>query len=403
MDFADDAVFLGIDVGAHRQRFVKTNNRAEILDQQEVLNQPIIDEAGIATGFVETYDQCVEEVRSFLGQDQLAGIALGSPGPPNSDGTFGFAGGPFLIKTLPIMAHAFGVPLSRCAWTNDCTAGAITAASPWGHQRQSFHGKNRPEVAVAGESFRFRFRERRGDTTRNGYSKVVYATMSSSMNEGCVIVVDMGEQGEHYLIDKGEFQATPEAGHQYYKETDPFGNPFGCWCGGAHHLESALAGGLGVTGVSGMMKKAVATGKVRSGALYDAVKSVPEGSGMVGDLTLAPKLYGIPAGADPHADRLKAFVAEAVAHRIGYYWGVVGAGKVEFGGGMMHSYEQILLPALQMVLAQPERYAAQPRDMSTFPDIAVADRFGDDHIWKGPLFMLLHKDRFMVTGEANFR
>lgn len=402
MDFADDAVILGIDVGGHRHRFVKTNRRAEILDQREVPNEVIFDEAGTVTGLVEKHDEFVEEVRSILGQDQLAGIAMGSVGPPNSDGTFGWQDG-VMIRTLPALADAFGVPLGRCAWTNDCTAGAITAASPWGHQRHSFRGKHRPEAAADGESFRFRMRERRGDATRNGYSKVVYTTMSSSMNEGYVIVVELPDHGEFYVIDKGEFQATPEAGHQYYKDLDPFGNPFVCFCGGQHHLESALAGGLGVTGVSGMMKKAVNKGKVRSGPLYDAVKSVPEGTGMAGDLTLAPKLYAIPAGADPDADRLKAFVAEAVAHRIGYYWGVVGAGKVEFGGGMMHSYEQILLPALAMVLAQPERFAAQARDMSTFPDIAVADSFGDDHIWKGPLFMLLHKDQFLVTGEANFR
>lgn len=52
----------------------------------------IFDEAGTVTGFVVKYDQFVEEVRSILGQDQLAGIAMGSGGPPNSDGTFGWGG-----------------------------------------------------------------------------------------------------------------------------------------------------------------------------------------------------------------------------------------------------------------------------------------------------------------------
>lgn len=401
MDARDGPVFLAVDVGGHRHRFVKTNRSAEILDEREVANRVTTDEAGELTGVADQTNELVATAKDVLGPDQAQGIALGSCGPPNKDGTFGMPGG-FLITTLPSLAHALGLPLGKCAWTNDCTAGAIAASSPWGHRRQSFSEACRPEVAHPGQSFKFRRQRRRGDETRDSYSKVVYATLSSSMNEGCVIAVEIPGKGRHFIVDRGEFQTTPEAGHQHYRARDPFGNPYQCFCGGTGHLESAIAGGLGFGGVSGTMLRAVSSGAVRSGPIFVTVQSVSDRSDPTESLALAPALYAMAPGVDESADMLKASVVEAVAHRIGHYWGVMGAGKVEFGGGMMHSYEQILLPAIEMVLENPGDFALQASDFSTFPDIAVAEQYGADHVWKGALFMLLHKHRFLVTGEENY-
>jgi hypothetical protein len=68
----------------------------------------------------------------------------------------------------------------------------------------------------------------------------------------------------------------------------------------------------------------------------------------------------------------------------------------------MKDYDQILVPAINMVLDNPRNFGLQ-KDLSTFPDIAVADKYGKDHIWKGPLYMLLNKEKFIVTGKENYK
>jgi hypothetical protein len=67
---------------------------------------------------------------------------------------------------------------------------------------------------------------------------------------------------------------------------------------------------------------------------------------------------------------------------------------------MMNDYDLILMPAIKRVITNPKLYANQP-DLTSFPDIAIAKDFGKDHIWKGPIFYLMNKDKFAFSGQAN--
>jgi predicted NBD/HSP70 family sugar kinase len=291
------------------------------------------------------------------------GVALGSAGVPDQERQIltespnvpKSTGG--VIAVIPALAEEFG--WKNMYVNNDCST-AAECAKRFGHKRQEIKLGD----PYASEPYAYRFANRPGDDERTDYDVVMYWTISSGTNIG----VKIGD-----LLFKGEFGTIPEFGHQFHLMKDPFGNDIKCGDGAVGHLEPVIAG----SGISRIMRNAVNSGAISSGILHDKIVNEPD------DGKLPVILYQTLE--DENARKIADFVSLNIARTLGGIIVSFGPGKIEMGGGVMKSFEKVLVPAVKLLDENVDNTFYLQRGKTSLPDICVAKGYGTDYVWRGAI------------------
>ena len=165
----------------------------------------------------------------------------------------------------------------------------------------------------------------------------------------------------------------PEFGHQFHLAKDPFGNEILCGDGAVGHLEAVIAG----SGIARVMRNAVKSGAISTGVLYDKIVNEPD------DIRLPIILYENLD--DENARKIADFMSLNVARTLGRMIVSYGPGKIEIGGGVMKSFEKVLVPAIKLLDENVDTTFYLQRGKTTLPDICVAKGYGADYVWKGAI------------------
>lgn len=403
---AEKRYFLTGEGGGSRQLLVLADEKGNMC-QHATISHP----EGITVDKVR--DQSITKVLDMIKKQgitnsDIEGIGIGSAGFVADDHTlFGLPNIPKSLERIEFVSFIgdyLGIK-NRIA-LNDCAAGAV-AANHFGHKRNEILFNGFEDLIMPwckplpdGKFFSIRLRpENKHDKTRKDYVVSAYVTISSGNNYGWIFNPATGKinKGKMHYIMNGEFGRSPEAGHQYYKEKDVFGNLAKCGCGATGCIEQHLAGGNQGNGLIGILRRTKENGQITHGAINAFLETFPDTR--EANIHLPKFLYSLKKGDSCDADMLKDAIAEAVAYQIGSMIGHIGPGKIEFGGSMMRDYRQILLPALEKIRDDYRKYCNQPMDYSSFPDICVAKNYGKDYIWQGPVAVLLEPHKYKKCSD----
>jgi len=349
------------DLGGSRIRMILSNRDAENLADK---TNPL--EEGMSVDDVNK--AAIASTRELLdaqnvSPSEVIGVALGSAGVPDQENQI-LTESPNVPKStngviavLPALAKEFR--WKNTYVSNDCST-AAECAKRFGHKRQEIKLGD----PYASEPYAYRFANRPGDDEKTDYQVVIYLTISSGTNIG----IKIGD-----LLFNGEFGTVPEYGHIFHLEKDLFGNDLVCGDGAVGHLEPAISGG----GIAKIMRNAVSSGAISSGVLHD--KIVNESS----DGELPVILFNTPD--DENAKKIVDFVALSVARTLGSLVVTYGPGKIEIGGGVMKSFEKVLVPAVKLLDENIDNTFYLQRGKTSLPDICVAKGYGADYVWRGAI------------------
>lgn len=351
---------IAADLGGSRLRLILSNPRAEeIVDKITVLKE------GMTVDDVNK--EAINSARKLLdahgvSPSEVMGAALGSAGVPDQENQI-LTESPNVPKStngviavMPALAEEFG--WENIYVNNDCST-AAECAKRFGHKRQEIKLGD----PYASGPYAYRFANRPGDDKETDYYVVVYWTISSGTNIG----IKIGDS-----LFKGEFGTIPEFGHQFHLMKDPFGNDLLCGDGAIGHLEAAIAG----SGIAKIMRNAVSSGAISTGTLYQKILNESD------DAKLPAILYETIAD-DENARKIADFVALNVARTLGSIIACYGPGKIEIGGGVMKSYENVLVPAIKLLDENAHNTFYLQRGKTSLPDICVAKGYGEDYVWRG--------------------
>jgi predicted NBD/HSP70 family sugar kinase len=154
---------------------------------------------------------------------------------------------------------------------------------------------------------------------------------------------------------------------------DPFGNDLQCGDGATGHLEAVVSG----SGIARIMRNAVSSGAISESPLYQKIAAETD------DINLPVILYQ--SLDDENARKIADFVALSVARTLGTIIASYGPGKIEIGGGVMKSYENVLVPAVKLLDENVHNTFYLQRGKTSLPDICVAKGYGADYVWRGAI------------------
>lgn len=352
---------IAADVGGSRLRLILSNEKAQNIADETL---PLVE--GMTEN--ELNEEAIKLTSKLLNssgvsKSDVLGVTMGSAGVPDQERKI-LTESPNVPKSMngvisvvPALAQAYG--WERTYVNNDCST-AVECAKRFGHRRQDIKLGD----PYASKPFAYRFAQRPGDDKEIDYQVVIYWTISSGTNIG----VKIGD-----LLFKGEFGTIPEFGHHFYAEKDPFGNDLLCGDGATGHLEAVLSG----NGIARMMKNALKSGAISSGKLYESIKDVTD------DIKLPVILFK--NADDENAKKIIDFVTICLARTIGSIIVAYGPGKLEIGGGVMNSFEYILIPAIKLLEENKDNSFYLQRGKTSLPDICVAKDYGKDYVWKGAI------------------
>ncbi len=349
------------DMGGSRIRMILSNRDAEnIADKINPLEEGMtVDDVNRAA--IDSTRQLLDA--QGVSAADVMGVALGSAGvldqenqvltespnvPKSTNG---------LIAVLPALAQEFG--WEKTYVNNDCST-AAECAKRFGHRRQEIKLGD----PYASEPYAYRFADRPGDDTETDYFVVIYWTISSGTNIG----IKIGD-----LLFNGEFGTVPEYGHLFHLEKDLFGNDIYCGDGAIGHLEAVIAG----SGIARIMRNAVSSGAISSGILYEKIVNEPAGGKL--PVILFQTLE------EENARKIADFVALNIARALGAIILSYGPGKIEIGGGVMKSFEHVLVPAVKLLDENVNNTFYLQRGKTSLPDICVAKGYGADYVWRGAI------------------
>lgn len=355
---------IAADVGGSRLRIILSNRNADC-----IADRMIPFEEGMTIECLnELAIKATEELLKAQGisVSDVLGAALGSAGVPDQEKQI-FTESPNVpksmngrIEIIPALADKFG--WKNRYVNNDCST-AAECAKRFGHKRQEIKlGK-----PYASRPYAYRFADRPGDD-KVDYYVVMYWTISSGTNIG----IKIGD-----CLFKGEFGTIPEFGHQFHIMKDPFGSDLRCGDGSVGHLEAAISG----SGIARIMRNAVLSGAISGGTLYHKIVNEQDDKKL--PMILFKTLY------DDNARKIASFVSLSIARTLGSIIANYGPGKIEIGGGIMKSYQHVLLPAIQLLDRNPDSTFYLQRGKTSLPDICVAKGYGEDYVWRGAVAGLL--------------
>ena len=359
---------LGVDVGGSRLRLILTNEEAII-----IADKLIYLEDGITTKKLN--EEAIKETEQLLKDHKLMasdvmGVTMGSAGVPDQ-GKKVLTESPNvpksmkgLIAVVPALGKAF--KWDKLYICNDCSA-AVECAKRFGHKRDEIKLGN----PFASEPYAFRFANRPGDDTKKDYDVVIYWTISSGTNIG----VKIGD-----MLFNGEFGTTPEFGHHYHVDKDPFGNELKCGDGATGHIEAILSGG----GITRIIRNGIKSGAISKGPLYE--NTVNEKN----DKALPVIMYNH-IDDDENAKKIADFVSLTLARVLGLLIVSFGPGKIEIGGGVTKNFRKVLVPAINLLDENKNNAFYLQRGKTSLPDICVAKDYGTDYDWKGAIAGFLSK------------
>ena len=352
---------IAVDVGGSRLRLILSDPDAE-----NIADKTIPLEEGMTVD--DENKAAIDATRELLdaqgvSPSDVMGAAMGSAGVPDQENQI-LTESPNVPKStngviavIPALAEAFG--WKNMYVNNDCST-AAECAKRFGHKRQEIKLGD----PYASAPYAYRFADRPGDDKETDYQVVIYWTISSGTNIG----IKIGE-----LLFKGEFGTIPEFGHQFHLMEDPFGNELRCGDGAIGHLEPVIAG----SGIARIMRNAVNSGAVSTGALYQKIVGEPD------DRELPVILYE--SLDDENARKIADFVSLNVARTLGTIIACYGPGKIEIGGGVMKNYENVLIPAVKLLDENIDNTFYLQRGKTSLPDICVAKGYGGDYVWRGAI------------------
>jgi len=349
---------IAADSGGSRLRLILSNSDAE-----NIADKKIPFKEGMTID--DLNGKAIKSTKELLGisASEVMGAALGSAGvldiekqilteSPNVPRSMNG-----IIAVIPALAKEFGWKNTYVG--NDCST-AAECAKRFGHKRQEIKLGD----PYASEPYAYRFANRPGDDAKTDYHVVIYWTISSGTNIG----IKIGDS-----LFNGEFGTTPEFGHQFHLMKDLFGNDIICGDGATGHLEAVIAG----SGIARIMRNAVKSGDISTGALYEKIVDETE------DIRLPEILYENLD--DENARRIADFVSLNVARTLGVMIVSYGPGKIEIGGGVMESYKHVLVPAIKLLDENVNNTFYLQRGKTSLPDICVAKNYGLDYVWKGAI------------------
>jgi predicted NBD/HSP70 family sugar kinase len=352
---------MAADLGGSRLRLILANPDAENLADERFLLEEGMTVEDVNKEAVDTARKLLDA--QGVSASEVMGAALGSAGVPDQENQI-LTESPNVPKStngviavIPALAKAFG--WKNMYVNNDCST-AAECAKRFGHKRQEIKLGD----PKASEPYAYRFADRPGDDTETDYQVVIYWTISSGTNIG----VKIGD-----LLFKGEFGTIPEFGHQFHVVKDPFGNDLLCGDGAIGHLEPAIAG----SGIARIMRNAVRSKAISSGDLYQKIINEPD------DQELPVILFETMN--DENARKIVDFVSLNIARTLGTLISCYGPGKIEIGGGVMKSYEHVLIPAVKLLDENANNTFYLQRGKTSLPDICVARGYGDDYVWRGAI------------------
>ncbi len=88
---------------------------------------------------------------------------------------------------------------------------------------------------------------------------------------------------------------------------------------------------------------------------------------------------------DENAKKIADFVALNIARTLGGIIVTFGPGKIEIGGGVMKSFEKVLVPAVKLLDDNIDNTFYLQRGKTSLPDICVAKGYGADYVWRGAI------------------
>jgi predicted NBD/HSP70 family sugar kinase len=124
------------------------------------------------------------------------------------------------------------------------------------------------------------------------------------------------------------------------------------------------------------MRNAVSSRAISTGTLYQKILDESD------DVKLPVILYETIAD-DENSRKIADFVALNVARTLGSIIACYGPGKIEIGGGVMKSYENVLVPAVKLLDENAHNTFYLQRGKTSLPDICVAKGYGGDYVWRG--------------------
>ncbi|MGB9597284.1 MAG: ROK family protein, partial [Candidatus Poribacteria bacterium] len=247
---------LAVDVGGSRIRLLITNKNADILAEKIIYLEEGMTVEGLNEESIKETKKLIDSLK--IKESDIMGVTMGSAGVPDQERKI-MTESPNVPKSMngiiavvPALAQAF--KWNRMYINNDCST-AVECAKLFGHKRKDVKLGD----PYASEPYAYRFAQRPGDD-KDDYFVVVYWTISSGTNIG----VKIGD-----LLFKGEFGTTPEFGHHFHIEKDPFGNDLMCGDGATGHIEAVLSGG----GIARMIRNGINSGAISKGVLYEKVKN----------------------------------------------------------------------------------------------------------------------------------
>ncbi len=130
-----------------------------------------------------------------------------------------------------------------------------------------------------------------------------------------------------------------------------------------------------VGGIARIMRNAITSGAISTGTLCEQIVAESD------DTKLPVILYGNLD--DGNAQKIADFVALNVARALGRIIVSYGPGKIEIGGGVMKSFEKVLVPAIKLLDENADNTFYLQRGKTSLPDICVAKEYGADYVWRG--------------------
>jgi predicted NBD/HSP70 family sugar kinase len=358
---------LGIDVGGSRIRLLIVNKDAVILAEKiiELTEGMTVDKLNKKS--VKKTEKLLKSLN--LEKSDFMGITMGSAGVVDKENKI-MTESPNVpksmegIEVVPALGKEFGWDKlhgwDRLYVCNDCSA-AAECAKRFGHKRDEIKLGD----PFASEPYAFRFANRPGDDTKKDYEVVIYWTISSGTNIG----VKIGD-----MLFNGEFGTTPEFGHHYHVDKDPYGNELKCGDGATGHIEAILSGG----GIAKIIRNGIKSGAISKGPLYEGTVNEKN------DKALPVIMYDH-IDDDENAKKIADFVSLTLARVLGLLIVSFGPGKIEIGGGVMKNFRKVLIPAINLLDENKDNAFYLQRGKTSLPDICVAKDYGTDYVWKGAI------------------
>jgi len=349
------------DVGGSRLRLILSNSNAKNMSERIIRLEEGMTEEKLNEEAIKSTEELLDENNVQI--SMVNGVTMGSAGVPDQKRKIltespnvpkSMKG---IISVVPAIAKHYG--WKKMYVNNDCST-AAECAKRFGHKRQGI----RLGDPYASKPYAYRFAERPGDDKEVDYNVVLYWTISSGTNIG----IRIGDS-----LFKGEFGTIPEFGHQFHIEKDPFGNDLMCGDGAKGHLEAVLSGG----GIAKIMRNALTSGHISKGKLYKKIKDVSD------DIELPVILFRTMD--DENTREIVDFIVLCLARTMGAIIVNYGPGKIEIGGGVMKSFEKVLIPAIKLLDENKNNAFYLQRGKTSLPDICVAKNYGKDYVWRGAI------------------